>query len=304
MKSLQVIDIVYKNAPDSQKIWVEATNRYWLEGGLKSFKKSLENHVELSKSLADSILNNLPKKPKVVVDIGAGYGGVAVNLALKGFNVTAVEPVKKERDVIAYFLRRFPKAKKNLKIIEGAAENLPIKSNSVDLCVLSQVLEHVEDSDKTMCEIIRVLKPGGYCHISSPNYLFPAEQHYHLPYFPLMSKKLFSKWAIFVLKTMNIRGIKEVKNRDFSLVEEFIDSLNYTTDKLIRSLCSKNNLEIVWSFNDQAGLLTQIKQHYLQNPSLKGVALVSLSMPIKIIRTALIYSGMLPIKLEYIIQKS
>ena len=103
---------------------------------------------------------------------------------------------------------------------------------------------------------------------------------------------------------MNIRGIKEVKNRDFSLVEEFIDSLNYTTDKLIRSLCSKNNLEIVWSFNDQAGLLTQIKQHYLQNPSLKGVALVSLSMPIKIIRTALIYSGMLPIKLEYIIQKS
>lgn len=304
MKNLQAIDIVYKNAPDSQKVWIEATNRYWLDGNLKSFKKSLENHIELSRSLAQSILNRLPKKTRVIVDIGAGYGGVAINLALLDIKVFAVEPGKTERKMIRYFLNKYPKAKRNLRIINGFAEKLPVAKNSVDLCILSQVLEHVQDPQKTIAEITRVLKKGGYLHLSSPNYIFPAEQHYKIPYFPLMSKNLFSKWAIFLLKTLNVRNIKNVKSRDFFKVESFIDSIVYTTDKMIVNLCQKNHLKIVWSAREyQKNVFSQIIAHWRQNPSIIQIPLIMLSLPKKIIRSISAHVGILPMKLEYLIQK-
>ena len=305
MKNLQAIDIVYKNAPDSQKIWVEATNRYWLKGGLKSFKKSLGNHVQLSKSLADSIINNLPKKPKVVLDIGAGYGGIAINFALRGIKVIVVEPSATERRVIKYLINRHSKVKGNITVIDGFAESLPIAKNSIDLCILSQVLEHVDNPNKTMHEVARALKKNGYCHLTSPNYLFPSEQHYKIPYFPQMNRHLFSKWAIFLLKTLNVRNIKNVKSRDFSKVESFIDSIVYTTDKMIVKLCRKNNLKIVWSAREyQKNVFKQIIAHWRQNPKPIQIPLILLSLPKKIFRSILALVGILPIKLEYIIQKN
>lgn len=305
MKNLQAIDIVYNKAPDSQKVWIEATNRYWLKGGLRSLKNSLENHVGLSKSLAESILNQLPKKPKTVVDIGTGYGGVAINLALSDIKVIAVEPGEIERGVIKYFLNKYPQAKRNLRIANGFAEKLPVSSNIADLCILSQVLEHVNDPKKTIAGIARILKPKGYLHLSCPNYIFPAEQHYKLPYLPLMSKKLFAAWALFLLKTLNIRNIENPKNRDFSMVGSFIESVNYTTDSMIKKLCRENDLEIIWSSRQATKeIVLQIKRHWNQNPSPITLLAIVLSFPIKLARSALALLGVLPMKLEYLIRKS
>ena len=305
MKNLQAIDIVYNKAPDSQKTWIETTNRYWLDGGLRYFKKSLENHVQLSKTLADSILNNLPKKPIVVLDIGAGYGGVSINFALRGIKVIAVEPSATDRRVIKYLVNRHSKAKGSITVIDGFAESLHIAKNSIDLCILSQVLEHVDDPEKTMREVSRVLKKNGYCHLTSPNYLFPVEQHYKIPYFPLMRRRLFSKWAIFLFKTLNLRNVKNVESRDFSQVESFIKTIVYTTDKMIVKLCRKNNLKIVWSAREyQKNVFKQIITHWRQNPKLIQIPLILLSLPKKIFRSILALVGILPIKLEYIIQKN
>ncbi len=254
--------------------------------------------------LAQSIIEELPKKPKLVVDIGAGYGGIAINLALMGIKVIAVEPAKVERRVIKYFIGKNKNANNYLTITSDKAERLPIKDSSVDLCILSQVLEHVEDVDKTISEISRVLKPEGYCHLSSPNYLFPAEQHYHLPYVPMMPKRLFSKWAIFLLKTLNLSGIKNVEKRDFSVVGEFVYGVNYTTDKMITSLCRKYRLKVVKSLaRDEKDLLKQIRRHWDQNPGLMQGILVFLSLPKKLVRAALANINILPMKLEYMILK-
>lgn len=221
-----------------------------------------------------------------------------------GIKVIAVEPGKGERETIRYFLKKNTSAKKYLVITNDKAEKLPIKNGSVDLCILSQVLEHVEDVDKTISEISRVLKPGGYCHLSSPNYLFPAEQHYHLPYVPMMPKRLFSLWAIFLSKTLNLSGIKNVEKRDFSIVGEFVYSVNYTTDKMITSLCRKYRLEVVKSLAcDEKDLLKQIRRHWDQNPGLMQGILVFLSLPKKLVRAALANINILPMKLEYMILK-
>ena len=305
MKKLQLIDIVYKNAPDSQKVWIETTNKYWLDSDLKLFRKILENHVKHSKSLAYSILNQLPMKPRMAVDIGAGYGGVAINLALKQIRTIAVEPGRNERLVLRHFLKKYPKAKEYLYVVNGIAEKLPFAKNSVDLCIMSQVLEHVQDPKKTMSEIARVLKPGGYLHLSCPNYLFPAEQHYKILYFPLMPKRLFAAWALFLYRKLNIKNIKNTKIRDFSKVINFIDFVNYTTDKMVVKLCLKNNLKIVWSARDrQKNPFNQIVKHWQQNKTAFQILLIIVSLPVKFARSILAIIGILPMKLEYLVQKN
>jgi SAM-dependent methyltransferase len=42
-----------------------------------------------------------------------------------------------------------------------SADNIPLESNSIDTVLLCEVLEHVENPDKVISEIARILKPGG-----------------------------------------------------------------------------------------------------------------------------------------------
>lgn len=58
--------------------------------------------------------------------------------------------------------------------IVGDIHELPLKDGSVDAIVCIAVLEHVEEPQKAVREMYRVLKPGGYCFIYVP-FLF----YYH-----------------------------------------------------------------------------------------------------------------------------
>jgi SAM-dependent methyltransferase len=60
--------------------------------------------------------------------------------------------------------------------IVGEAQYLPIASSSVDVCLCTQVLEHVEDPTKVVSELARVLKEGGILLLSTHGVF-----HYH-PY--------------------------------------------------------------------------------------------------------------------------
>ena len=48
-------------------------------------------------------------------------------------------------------------------------DRLPFESDSVDVLMFLEVIEHLYDSDRPMHEIRRVLKPGGLLVISTPN---------------------------------------------------------------------------------------------------------------------------------------
>jgi len=58
--------------------------------------------------------------------------------------------------------------------IVGDIHNLPFEDNSVDAIICMAVLEHVEEPQRAVAEMYRVLKPGGYCYIYVP-FLF----YYH-----------------------------------------------------------------------------------------------------------------------------
>jgi len=68
------------------------------------------------------------------------------------------------------------------RLIHGDAMNLPFSDNAVDVIVCAQIYEHVPDDARLFQEIHRVLKPGGLVFFSGPNWLFPIEPHYLLPF--------------------------------------------------------------------------------------------------------------------------
>lgn len=55
------------------------------------------------------------------------------------------------------------------RLLEG--ERWPVESSSVDICLSDNVLEHVADPEQFFSECQRVVKPGGYVCIRTPNVL-------------------------------------------------------------------------------------------------------------------------------------
>ncbi len=63
----------------------------------------------------------------------------------------------------------------------GSATQLPWHSESFDICLLPELLEHVEDWKSCLSEGVRVLKPGGTLYLSTTNVLCPVQQEFALP---------------------------------------------------------------------------------------------------------------------------
>lgn len=246
------------------------------------------------------ILNKIHITPTSVLDIGAGYGEIASYIASKSIKVTAIEPDKELRQSVKKQISQNVIYKKYLKLINAHAEKLPVESKSIDLCILSQVLEHVSDPQKTVREIARVLKPGGYLYLSCPNYLYPIEQHYHIPYLPLMNKELIATWASFFFKVF-----RKMDEQNIEEIGTSILGLNFITDQMIKKLTRDNKLEIIWSSSkDSQNLLKQISKHLNGRHDILKLFFVFLSLPIKILRSILSIIGWLPMKLEYLIIKA
>lgn len=66
-----------------------------------------------------------------------------------------------------------------LSLAVGSADNLPFGSQQFDLVVHCEVLEHIDDDQKVLSEIFRVLQPGGKLIISVPvpPAPFPDSEH-------------------------------------------------------------------------------------------------------------------------------
>ena len=58
---------------------------------------------------------------------------------------------------------------KNVDIHAKEPYSWPIDDDTFDAVISGQAFEHIEFPEKTMAEIGRVLKPGGYCGIIAPS---------------------------------------------------------------------------------------------------------------------------------------
>lgn len=98
-----------------------------------------------------------------ILDIGAGTGRYTSALMAEGYQVTAVELVKRNIEV---FLKREPTA----NVVQGDARNMPfIQSNSADITLLLGPLYHLFGEDAKLAALLeakRVTKSGGLIFVA------------------------------------------------------------------------------------------------------------------------------------------
>ncbi|SFU17662.1 methyltransferase domain-containing protein [Sedimentitalea nanhaiensis] len=95
-----------------------------------------------------------------ILDLGCGNGLMTLELARavgsRG-HVTGVDP---SPDMMAVARTRC-EGRDNVTLLQGAAADLPLKSDQFDKAIVLQVMEYFDDRTPCLHELHRVLRPGG-----------------------------------------------------------------------------------------------------------------------------------------------
>lgn len=112
-----------------------------------------------------------------LLDLGAGMGGFAVAAARAGATVTACEYNPAYCRIIELRAARY---NLTLPVFNGAGEALPFPDARFDAVTAWDVLEHVQDPQRVLSEIARVLRPGGRALLTAINRRAWVDPHYHM----------------------------------------------------------------------------------------------------------------------------
>lgn len=151
-------------------------------------------------------------KNKVVLDIasGEGYGSFILSK-------NALEVIGVDIDFEAVNNANNKYSNDNLKYITGSAENIPLKSNSIDVVVSFETIEHHDKHEEMLLEIKRVLKKDGLLIMSSPDKKYYSDipnyknkfhiKELYFEEFEKLIKKHFKFSSFYVQKAYNLNSI-------------------------------------------------------------------------------------------------
>jgi 2-polyprenyl-3-methyl-5-hydroxy-6-metoxy-1,4-benzoquinol methylase len=113
--------------------------------------------------LQESILNEVSENMSVILDVGCGNGWVSKKLIPLGKKVISMDissdnPLRAVREV----------THKNHAGLIADAFNIPLRENSVDCIIASEILEHVPDPKTFINGLIKLLKDKGKLIITAP----------------------------------------------------------------------------------------------------------------------------------------
>jgi SAM-dependent methyltransferase len=114
--------------------------------------------------------------PERVLDLGCGFGGRTIEFQRR-FSCPTLGLEIDER--IASLAQRFARSvdATGVNFIAAVGESIPLASDSVDLILSYDVLEHVEFPERVLAECFRILRPGGLACLVFPPYYHPTGSH-------------------------------------------------------------------------------------------------------------------------------
>lgn len=158
--------------------------------------------------LHESIISEVPKDTKSILDVGCGKAWVAQHFCPKGVTVCSFDIALTNTEKA---LKKYPYD--NHFAVVGDAFNLPFQPNSFDCIIASEIIEHVPAPKQFMTSLLTALKPGGQLIITTPfneklNYSLcihcnrPTPEHAHIHSFTI--KKMLNFVPKEKIKTLRI----------------------------------------------------------------------------------------------------
>jgi len=130
-----------------------------------------------------------------VADIGCGAGTQAYLWAESGH---AFHGLDVNQPLIELARQRAREAGVEASFEVGSATALPWDDESMDVCLLPELLEHVAEWETCLDEAARVLVVGGVLYLSTTNKLCPKQGEFELPmysWYPAPLKRHFERLA-------------------------------------------------------------------------------------------------------------
>ena len=134
--------------------------------------------------------------PFDVADIGCGAGTQSRLWAECGHRVFGVDV---NEPLIRLAKKRAAEQGVDVTFEVGTATALPWANQTMDVCLVPELLEHVADWQSCVNEAARVLRPGGLLYISTTNVLCPKQQEFNLPlysWYPSPLKRYCERLAV------------------------------------------------------------------------------------------------------------
>jgi ubiquinone/menaquinone biosynthesis C-methylase UbiE len=98
-----------------------------------------------------------PVTDRASLDVGCGDGALETELAQRGARITGLDV----SPVMISAARRRAESEPTMQFVEGRAEALPFQDNAFDRVLSVTTLCFVQDAQRAVSEMARVLKPGG-----------------------------------------------------------------------------------------------------------------------------------------------
>jgi 2-polyprenyl-6-hydroxyphenyl methylase/3-demethylubiquinone-9 3-methyltransferase len=153
------------------------------------------------RSIRDAVLRILEKETGdvgclEVLDVGCGAGTQSMLWAEAGHRVHALDV---NQPLLDLGKQRAINSGYHVDFRLGSASELPWPKESMDVCLVIELLEHVDKWGRCLEEFVRVLKPGGMLFVTTSNKLCPIQQEFNLPlysWYPAPVKHYFERLAL------------------------------------------------------------------------------------------------------------
>ena len=217
--------------------WLEYVTDAWLDDA----SNSAHRYKDMYQFAGEQVV-----KSSRILDMASGCGTFVYYGLLNGMDVWGIDPEhwkntfnRMKADVYGY-----PGAWK-ARFIDAAGEKLPFPDESFDFVSSYQTLEHVQDVEQCLAEMIRVARIA--VSLRAPDYSGTFEGHYRLPWFPLLPRFLARLYLRFLGRpTLGLDTLQYVTTRRIKRILEncpvkIHDRRNFQTVK--RKLGLKLRLE-------------------------------------------------------------
>ena len=184
---------------ESPTTWDHSSDERFYEYYAKA--SSSKEALQRFRSIRDCVLRTVERGGSAahtleVADIGCGAGSQCLLWAELGHHVHGLDV---NEPLLNLARERSGRLNHAIDFRLGSATKLPWADESMDVCLLLELLEHVLDWQPCLEECRRVLRPHGILVLTTTNKLCPSQQEFNLPvysWYPARLKRYFEHLSL------------------------------------------------------------------------------------------------------------